>query len=66
MTNHKQGKEWREIHVTYVYPPIPLRCFDYCATFDGYDGAPDAGPQPVGWGATEDEARENLLEQVDE
>jgi hypothetical protein len=35
----------------------------YCATFDGYDGAPDAGFQPIGYGATEAEAIADLEEQ---
>ena len=34
----------------------------YCATFDGYDGAPDAGFQPMGFGATEAEAIADLQE----
>ena len=35
----------------------------YCATFDGYDGAPDAGFQPIGYGAPEAEAIADLEEQ---
>ena len=37
----------------FVYPPIPIRSLDWCATFDDYDGAPDAGHQCMGHGATE-------------
>lgn len=33
---------------------------EYVATYDGFDGAPDAAPQPIGFGATETEAVENL------
>ncbi len=53
------------IRVSYVYPPIPDRRFDFCATLDSYDGAPDAGFQPIGWGATEAEAIADLKEQLE-
>lgn len=42
-------------------PPIPVRCFDWVATLTDYDGAPDAGHQPVGHGATELEAMQDLI-----
>lgn len=51
------------VHTTHVYPPIPIRSFDWSAHFDGYDGAPDAGFQPIGSGATEQEAIDDLFEQ---
>lgn len=51
----------RKINTSYVYPPIPDRRFDWCATFDDYDGAPDAGFQPVGYGHTEQDAIHDLL-----
>ena len=38
----------------------------YCAIFEGFDGAPDAGFQPQGFGATEEEATADLLEQQEE
>ena len=38
----------------------------YCATFEGYDGTPDAGFQPMGYGATAQEAEDDLLEQQEE
>jgi hypothetical protein len=38
----------------------------YCATFEGYDGAEDAGFQPVGYGSTEEEATADLLEQQED
>lgn len=41
------------IRTTYVYPPIPVRDFDFSATFDDFDGAPDAGLQIYGEGRTE-------------
>jgi hypothetical protein len=51
----------RAIHTELVYPPIPLRQFDWCATFTGDD---ECGPQ--GWGATEDEAIADLRQQAEE
>jgi hypothetical protein len=41
----------------HVYPPIPIRDYDWCA-YDSstYDGAEDAGHQTVGWGPTEEAA----------
>jgi hypothetical protein len=50
----------RQIHTQYVFPPIPLRQFDWCATFDGDD---ESGPQ--GFGRTEDEAIADLREQAE-
>ena len=46
--------------------PIPINNFDWQATLDDYDGAPDAGWQPIGHGATEAEAIADLQEQLDE
>ena len=46
-----------EIKTEFVYPPIPIRCFDWCAWFDGQEEG------PTGKGETEAEAIENLLEQ---
>jgi hypothetical protein len=40
------------IILTYDPPPIPIRNFDFRACFDDYDGAPDAGHQCMGDGAT--------------
>lgn len=45
-----------KIVTTFVYPPIPVRSMDWQALPDDYDGAPDAGWQPTGSGATEFEA----------
>lgn len=43
----------------FTYPPIPLRQFDWLAWFDGQeDGLQGTGP-------TEQEAIDDLLEQVD-
>jgi hypothetical protein len=49
------------IKTHFVYPPIPVRCCDWSAVDDDtYDG-----DGPVGWGATEAEAIEDLLEQME-
>lgn len=45
-----------KIITRYVYPPIPTRCFDWCAFRDGDDGI----PCKYGWGATEAEALADL------
>lgn len=55
-----------KIITSHDHPPIPVRSFDWSAVLDSYDGAPDAGWQPVGHGATEQEAIEALLEQIAE
>lgn len=56
------------IHVEYWAKPIPPREFDYCATFDSYDGSPDtpASARPQGHGATAYEAIVDLLMQCDD
>lgn len=46
-----------KIITTYVYPPIPLRNYDWSAVRDDYDEG-----SCIGWGATEDEAIADLLE----
>lgn len=43
------------MNITHVYPPIPQRQFDYCATADGYEPG-----DPIGYGATPEEAKANL------
>ncbi len=46
-----------KINTRYWAKPIPMRGFDWIATFDDYDGAPDSGnSHMVGCGATEEEA----------
>ena len=49
------------INVSYDCLPIPFRDFDYCATYDGYDG--DNNPKH-GFGKTKQEAINNLLEET--
>lgn len=50
-----------KINTSYLFPPIPMREFDWCATRDGYD---EGGLQ--GFGKTEQEAIEDLLTQEQE
>jgi hypothetical protein len=38
-----------------IYPPIPIRDFDWCAHFDDEEG-------PTGWGATEQAAIDDLIQ----
>jgi hypothetical protein len=54
------------IRTNYDPKPIPDRRFDFCATLDSYDGAPDAGFQPIGWGRTEAEAIADLGDQLED
>lgn len=64
MSTHRIGE--LVIITNHDYPPIPIRSFDWSAHLDEYDGAPDAGWQPVGHGTTEREAIENLLLEIEE
>ena len=45
--------------------PIPIRDFDWAAVTDDYDGAPDARPQCIGFGRTEQEAIADLMQQLE-
>ncbi len=49
-----------KVNIRFVYPPIPLRQFDWCATFDN-DEPDDDGNMLAGYGKTEAEALEDLL-----
>lgn len=63
--NYLARLRWN-IKTEFVYPPIPIRKFDWSATLDGYDpGEPDEGGtyhggDPIGHGATEAEAIDEL------
>lgn len=50
-----------KIHVDYVHPPIPIRDRDWCATVDGYEPG-----DPIGWGATEQDAIADLMDQLED
>jgi hypothetical protein len=53
-----------KIVTEFVYPPIPDRRFDWSAIDDNpYDGADDSSC-PIGHGATEQEAIDDLPESV--
>ncbi len=49
-----------KIQTSPIFPPIPIRGLDWCAHFDNYEPG-----QPIGHGATEQEAIEDLKEQVE-
>jgi hypothetical protein len=53
-----------KIRTSHDRPPIPTTACDWSAVTDEYDGAEDAGPQCVGYGKTEHEAIEDLVEQL--
>lgn len=44
-----------------VCPPIPVRCFDWEAVTDDYDEG-----EPIGRGATEQEAIDDLIWQIED
>ena len=46
----------------YVYPPIPIRSFDWSAVLEGYEGE---GGRYEASGATEIEAVDRVLEQLE-
>ena len=50
-----------DIQTSHVCPPVPFRGFDWCATLEGYGGE---YCEPIGHGKTEDEAIENLYEEI--
>jgi hypothetical protein len=50
----------RKVRTSFEYPPIPVRKFDWFAVDDStYDGE-----GPIGMGATEQDAIEDLLDQI--
>ena len=54
------------IKTDFIYPPIPIRQFDYQAVDeDTYDPDPEAH-SPVGWGRTEADAIADLKSQLEE
>jgi hypothetical protein len=52
----------RKIITSHVYPPIPTRTMDWCAYFDDLG----ADCSPYGWGRTEAEARQTLIDNTEE
>lgn len=60
-----------KVHTAHVYPPIPIRGFDWSAVTDDYDVDFDSEcgyftSHPHGHGATELEAIADLLDQVED
>jgi len=51
----------RKIVTSHVYPPIPIRQWDWCAFLDGQE---EDGP--YGWGRTEEEAIAELEQYLDD
>lgn len=58
---------WRGIKIktSYDYPPIPVRDCDWHAVTDNYDGADDCN-DPIGYGATEQAAIDDLIQQLED
>lgn len=54
----------QDIVVTFVYPPIPIRTFDYQATWDG-DEPDDDGRMIAGHGRTPLDAIVDLLDSTE-
>lgn len=56
------------VRTAYGPTPGPFRQFDWSAADDGtYDGAEDSSNRhQIGWGATEQEAIADLMEQIEE
>ena len=50
-----------KIITSYDYPPIPIRSCDWSAVTDDYEPG-----DPIGRGATEQEAIDDLKEQIEE
>jgi hypothetical protein len=51
-----------QISTSYVYPPIPIRSFDWSATLVGFEGE---GGSYEASGTTEEESVANLLEGIE-
>lgn len=49
-----------KVNIEHLFPPIPRRDFDYRATYDG-DEPNDNGQMAAGYGATKEEAINDLL-----
>jgi hypothetical protein len=49
------------VKTEHVYPPIPIRKFDWCAFDDNYEPG-----LSIGWGPTEQAAIADLMEQLED
>ena len=63
MATHKHGV--LVIQTTCIAPPLGTRQYDWSAVLDDYDGAEDAGHQPIGYGPTEADAIVDLLAEIE-
>lgn len=53
-----------KVRTDFIYPPIPIRDFDWCAVDDEtYDGD---GSHPIGYGRTETAAIADLMNEIEE
>ena len=52
----KTPARMRDVVLRQVYPPIPIRSYDWCAWHDGHE------EEYCGWGATPEEALHDLAE----
>jgi hypothetical protein len=60
---HGSGEADMKIRTEFVYPPIPIRDFDWSAVDDDtYDGE----GCPIGYGRTEEAAIADLKQQIEE
>ena len=51
-----------KIHTSHIFPPIPIRTYDWSAVYDDYDGAEDSGNRGhIGYGRTKAEAIADLV-----
>ena len=57
------GSRW---YIVCDCPPVPYRHWDWCATHEDYDGAPDAYDKRVAYGATREKCIEDIEEVVRE
>lgn len=60
IANRIEAANRGKVNIHFVYPPIPLRRFDWCATFDN-DEPDDEGNILAGYGKTETDALIDLL-----
>jgi hypothetical protein len=58
MTQHINGKP---IRTHWLFPPIPVRIYDWTAVLDSYE--PD---DPIGYGVTEQDAINDLRQQIED
>lgn len=54
-----------KVNISFVYPPIPLRQFDWVATFDNDEPDDDGNWKYIGYGKTKIEALIDLLDNAE-